>query len=929
MPHTLIDNNKFLLLGKTGRLIFFEKIVTEDMEIYFRKRKDYWTNKEIQNAYFFSIPDKKTSLISGNQNQFPFAFQIINLPKIESAEEAAEINKVIENGQGNILFLYDDENFSETIFFASKIYLKLDPKFSITDLLVFLKGIALPEEVDALKKFLKKQKFFESVDHSNSNWNIHTAFTEVQRTGKNFHHENVPVLAPAVNKMVPIRENVETKMRDTEKSSIDPKPIYPPVVHEKIQTNPTEQEKEAGSKKENPSQKENSDKPITSEQIISQTDSPTWSLQVKMMGVISSIFAITLSVIIFLATYFFKTDNKVRILENSLELVNVIGAKVSTDISATVEKGREIAQTLNQGSESGKSKDFFIHMLFESDPHFVMLGIYKKDESHLFPIRNVFNKRHLEEKKISETDLTDLISKNESIFLESFNGKSLLQNLTPKFKEKIFAVSLPAGSSGKVNAILIMIVNLEKIQSAFGKGGAFETFIVNRNGLVIAHQDEKIIQSGADFSKLPIVQNMQSSAIGNGNVIYKNPDGKNYLGSFKKIGFADSGVITTISEDKAFQAVYEIQERNIYIMIISLSASLMIVFFFAKSISRPVLKLLTATLKIARGDFKVDIVPTTRDEVGVLTNYFIKMGQGLEEREKVKSILGSMIDPTVVKEAMIDMAALKRGSEKRITAFFSDVAGFSTISEQLTSIQLASLLNEYLGAMTIILKKYDGVLDKYIGDAIVGIFNAPVDIETPELCAAKASIEMIEKLKELRVYWTENNLYSKDAQEMDVRIGLNTGLAKVGFMGTDALASYTMMGDTVNLAARLEAAGKDYGVNILISETMNDAIQSEMFTRKLDLVRVKGKNEPVKIYELISGKENVNPKITEATKLYEEGLELYLQQNWKAAIEKFHGSQNAKGTKDKAVKMLIERCEDYKLNPPGKDWDGVFTRTHK
>ncbi|MCE9499392.1 MAG: HAMP domain-containing protein, partial [Leptospira sp.] len=642
-----------------------------------------------------------------------------------------------------------------------------------------------------------------------------------------------------------------------------------------------------------------------------------------------SIFALTLTVIISLATYFFKTDNEVRIMENGLSLVNILGAKVQTDIAALVDKGRQLAVTLNQNFESKERRNFFINLFFENDPNFIMLGVYKKESDHLVELSKVFNDRHLHDSKISGADLDELIKKHEAAFLKTFNGKPVIYNASPGAKEKIFAMGIPAASSGNTNAILIMLVKLEKIQSAFEKSGEFETFLVNREGLVIAHKDEKVTLAGADFSDLPIVKNMQASAANNGQIKYKDAAGKNYLGSFKKMGFGDGGIIATVSEDKAFEAVYNIQQRNIYIMVIALSLSLIIVFFFAKSISKPVLKLLSATLKISKGDFKVDIESTTKDEVGVLTNYFIKMGQGLEEREKVKSILGSMIDPTVVKEAMIDMAALKRGSEKKITAFFSDVAGFSTISEQLTSIELAALLNEYLGSMTIILKKYDGVLDKYIGDAIVGIFNAPVDIAEPALSAARASLEMIDKLTELRKYWTENDLYSKDSHVMDVRIGLNTGVAKVGFMGTDALASYTMMGDTVNLAARLEAAGKDYGVNILISQMTKEEVEGEMFTRELDVVRVKGKNEPVKIFELISTKSNVDPKVAEATELYNRGFQLYLSQNWTDAIDKFQKSQKVKGTKDKACSMLIHRCEDYKLDPPGKDWDGVFTRTHK
>jgi adenylate cyclase len=257
------------------------------------------------------------------------------------------------------------------------------------------------------------------------------------------------------------------------------------------------------------------------------------------------------------------------------------------------------------------------------------------------------------------------------------------------------------------------------------------------------------------------------------------------------------------------------------------------------------------------------------------------------------------------------------------------VAVFSTISEQLSSADLAALLNEYLSAMTIILKINKGTLDKYIGDAVVGIFGAPIKRDEHFLEAARASLEMITRLGELKKYWKENNLYSKDAQDMDVRIGLNTGKAKVGFMGTDTLASYTMMGDTVNLAARLEAAGKDYGVNILISENTNKKVISDMFTRELDAVRVKGKNEPVKIFELISIKGQAPQNIVDSTNYYEDGFHLYLQREWDKAIEKFTLAKKAKGKKDKAVEMLIERCSFYLENPPEATWDGVFTRTHK
>lgn len=332
---------------------------------------------------------------------------------------------------------------------------------------------------------------------------------------------------------------------------------------------------------------------------------------------------------------------------------------------------------------------------------------------------------------------------------------------------------------------------------------------------------------------------------------------------------------------------------------------------------------------VGRGDLSVQFEHGGSDEFGTLTLALNQMVGGLNEREKIKGILGSMIDPVVVQEAMKDLQALKRGSEKNITAFFSDIASFSAISEKLSSPDLAALLNEYLSAMTIILKEHDGVLDKYIGDAIVGIFNSPVDVEDHVYKAALASIKMQAKLAELRKEWVMKNKYIPEAQTMQFRIGLNTGLAKVGFMGTDALASYTMMGDTVNLAARLEAAGKDYGVATLASDAVYEKIKDRIFTRRLDVVRVKGKSQPVTLYEIIAEKGKETTQLAEFVKRYEQGLAAYLQKSWDAAISFFKEAQQILKATDTSSGLLIERCQFYKQNPPPANWDGVYTRTTK
>jgi adenylate cyclase len=357
--------------------------------------------------------------------------------------------------------------------------------------------------------------------------------------------------------------------------------------------------------------------------------------------------------------------------------------------------------------------------------------------------------------------------------------------------------------------------------------------------------------------------------------------------------------------------------------------SILLAVYISGLVVQKIKRIIRSAEAVGNGDLSVVFEHGGSDEFGHLTVALNQMVAGLNEREKIKGILGSMIDPVVVTEAMKDLQALKRGSEKNITAFFSDIASFSTISEKLSSPDLAALLNEYLSAMTIILKEHEGVLDKYIGDAIVGIFNSPVDVEDHAYKAAMASIRMQAKLTELKKQWVEQKKYIPEAQTMKFRIGLNTGLANVGFMGTDALASYTMMGDTVNLAARLEAAGKDYGVSILASEAVYAQVKGRIFTRRLDVVRVKGKNEPVTLYQIVCPAGHETRRHAEFVKRYEQGLQAYLQRSWDSAIGFFQEAQQQLNAAEKSSKLLIERCLSYKAVPPPSDWDGVFTRTTK
>jgi len=391
-----------------------------------------------------------------------------------------------------------------------------------------------------------------------------------------------------------------------------------------------------------------------------------------------------------------------------------------------------------------------------------------------------------------------------------------------------------------------------------------------------------------------------------------------------------SGLIRTLVDRT--DGIHAIEKNRNQVILSAFSIcffSIILAVFISGVVVQKIKHIIQSAEDVGRGNLEVVFEHGGNDEFGNLTVSLNQMVSGLRERDKMRGVLGNMVDPVVVGEALKDLDALKRGSEKVITAFFSDIAGFSSISEKLKPYELASLLNEYLSAMTSILKNYDGVLDKYIGDAIVGIFNAPIDVEDHCLKAVFASLDMKTRMEELKKVWRDKQQYVPEVYTMSFRIGLNTGPSKVGFMGTDALASYTMMGDTVNLAARLEAAGKDYGVCILASNVVYETVKEKIFARKLDLVRVKGKSAPVVLYEIICRLGEESEKDRDFVDYYEEGLFAYINKFWSDAIQKLDLAEKTIGKADPACQILRERCQTYLHSPPPQEWDGVFTRTHK
>ena len=308
-----------------------------------------------------------------------------------------------------------------------------------------------------------------------------------------------------------------------------------------------------------------------------------------------------------------------------------------------------------------------------------------------------------------------------------------------------------------------------------------------------------------------------------------------------------------------------------------------------------------------------------------------------EEKNKnfLKESFGTYVSPELIDQMYESGEEPSLGGEEGYhTAFFTDIQSFSAFSEKLTASELVALLNQYLTDMTDVLLENNGTLDKYIGDAIVAFYGAPIDVDNHEYWACKTAIEMQDKLAILREGWQEEgDRWPEIVHNMQNRIGISSGQMVTGNMGSEARMNYTMMGDNVNTAARLESSAKQYGIYIQIADSTYQAVKEKVVVRDLDNVRVLGKNEPVKVWELISEVGQEPDQYKKILPAYHEALDLYKSQEWSKAIEAFKASDELEemfgGRKTNPSRIYIPRCEHYLENPPGEDWDGVWTLTSK
>ena len=369
---------------------------------------------------------------------------------------------------------------------------------------------------------------------------------------------------------------------------------------------------------------------------------------------------------------------------------------------------------------------------------------------------------------------------------------------------------------------------------------------------------------------------------------------------------------------------------NILITAIAASSGLLFASLVTTGMMRPIRRLVQGTKAIEQGDLDTSVPVTSRDEIGTLTHSFNHMVGELRVKERIKATFGKYVDPRIVEDLLKrpDVVAAA-GDRREVTVFFSDIEGFTSIGEGLTPNALVAVINKYFTVMSEPISRSGGIIDKYIGDAIMAFWAPPfVPASEHATRACLAALEQLDTLASFQEMVPDLVGVRTAVPRIRFRVGLASGEVVIGNIGSDNFKGYTVMGDAVNLGSRLESAGKQYGVRILISEQTFKLAGEAIEARELDSIRVTGKTVPARVYELLARRGGLDATRASLRDRYQEGLAHYRAQQWDAAEAAFAQCLAIDPT-DVPSRLFAERAAQFRSSPPPPSWDGVWSLTHK
>ncbi|MBD3813379.1 MAG: HAMP domain-containing protein, partial [Betaproteobacteria bacterium] len=383
-------------------------------------------------------------------------------------------------------------------------------------------------------------------------------------------------------------------------------------------------------------------------------------------------------------------------------------------------------------------------------------------------------------------------------------------------------------------------------------------------------------------------------------------------------------LLNKLTQDTASQAkAEEARATTLNWIVTAIATALGLIFaaFVTRSLVDPVKRLLGGTRAVEAGDLDVEILVRTHDELATLATSFNHMVVGLREKERIRATFGQYVDPRIVKSLLESRIPADKGERQVMTVFFSDLAGFTRLCEGLTPDAAVRFLNRYFSMMAEVIRGRQGIVDKYIGDSVMAFWGPPfTDAAEHARLGCLAALEQMKKMDDFRAALPELFGVKHGLPEVNVRMGIASGDVTVGNIGSETSRGYTVIGDVVNLASRLEQANKFYGTRILVSEGTRDLAGDTLAFREIDSLRVIGKLEPVRVYELLGLAADLGEIDRERVQAYEAGLARYRAQDWEVAEAAFRECL-AKAPGDRPSQAMLERIAAFRQTSPEAGWD--------
>ena len=378
-------------------------------------------------------------------------------------------------------------------------------------------------------------------------------------------------------------------------------------------------------------------------------------------------------------------------------------------------------------------------------------------------------------------------------------------------------------------------------------------------------------------------------------------------------------------------AVQDVALRQRYVLWLTIAATastvllgLMVAALITDRLTQPVRSLASGIRDVQKGNLNVQLPVRSTDEVGALTDSFNFFVRELRAKEQIKQTFGKYIDPRILERVLLQPGADNvAGGRQRMTILFADLVGFTGLSERLTPSLMVTLLNRHLGLQALAIHEHQGVVDKFVGDSVMAFWGPPFTLtEDHALLACRAAWGQLAALEVFRRELPELTGLRKDPPAIDLRIGICTGDVVVGNIGSENNRSYTVIGDTVNLAARLESANRIYGTQILLGETTAQALGPHFETREVDTIAVKGKTESTRIFELLGPAGQVPENVLRLREIYSQALLAYRAQDWDGAEMTFRACLELRPN-DGPAALLLKRTETLRRNGSGAHWSSI------